>query len=167
MAIQMLFLSSDLDSPRRVSMNAIFFKPFGNHIVKFMTIYASKPISLNQTYCIWVEHFSDLTKPNLGLFGIQKIGRRAFFLQTPVALLVHLPLPVTVLSPQLAPRDVTEEYATNMANQPPKISITFSKFPIFPSFHNFDTKVILWGLWRPLHASGDLICNFGQIFIFI
>ena len=80
-AIRMIFGSSDLDSPRRVSMNAIFFKPFGNQIVKFMTIYVSKPTSLTP---IWVEHFSDLSIQSLGLFGIQKMCRQAFFLHTPV-----------------------------------------------------------------------------------
>ena len=81
-AIQMIFWSSDLDSPRRVSMVLHLFKPFGNHIATFMTIYVSKPTSLTH---IWVEHFSDSSKYNICLFGIRKLGWRAFFLQTPVA----------------------------------------------------------------------------------
>ena len=64
-------------------MNAIFFKPFGNQIVKFMAIYVSKPTSFTP---IWVEHFSDLSIQSLGLFGIQKMCRQAFFLHTPVLL---------------------------------------------------------------------------------
>ena len=86
-AIQMICWSSDLDSPRRVNMNAIFFKPFGNKIVKFMTIYVSKPTSLTP---IWVEHFSDLSIQSLGLFGIQKMCRQASFLHTPVAIALVL-----------------------------------------------------------------------------
>ena len=33
---------------------------------------------------------------------------------------------------RLAPRDVTEKLGENTANQPPKISIKFSNFSIFP-----------------------------------
>ena len=77
----MIFWSSDLDSPLRVSMNAIFFKPVGNQIVKLMTIYVSKPTSLTP---IWVEHFSDVSIRNLCNFGIQKMCRQVFLLHTPV-----------------------------------------------------------------------------------
>ena len=72
----MIFWSSDLDYPRRASMCLHLFKPFGNQIVTFMTIYVSKPTSLTH---IWVEQFSNLSKYNLCLFGIRKLGRRAFF----------------------------------------------------------------------------------------
>ena len=47
-----------------------FFKPFGNHIVNFMTIYVSQLTSLTPTK---VDHFSDLSTQSLGLFGIQKM----------------------------------------------------------------------------------------------
>lgn len=43
-------------------MNAIFFKPFGNQVVNFMTIYVPKHTSLTQ---VWVEYFSDSSNANL------------------------------------------------------------------------------------------------------
>ena len=54
-------LAYDLDFPRRVNVKVIFFRPFGNQIVKFMTIslyiYVSNPTSLTP---MWIEHCSDL-----------------------------------------------------------------------------------------------------------
>ena len=57
-------------------MNVIFFKPFGNQIVKLMTIYVSKPTSLTP---IWVEHFSDLSIQSLGLLGSRKCADKLLF----------------------------------------------------------------------------------------
>ena len=43
MAIQIIFLGSDLDSAHRVSMKAPIFKPFDNTIGNAMTIFVPKP----------------------------------------------------------------------------------------------------------------------------
>lgn len=51
------------------------FKRFDNHLVNFMTIYASKSTPLIH---FRVEHFWDLSTQCLSLFGIQKNSPQAF-----------------------------------------------------------------------------------------
>ena len=81
MAIQMIFLGSDLDSARRVSMKAPIFKPFGNPIGNVMTIFVPKP---NYFIQYWRVQNLDFRLYPCDPFSGQPYQLRAFFLQTPI-----------------------------------------------------------------------------------